>query len=47
LANEATGMLGFIAEDSLKTLRSFPDFAGKERFAFGEQRTSCPLAFIV
>jgi hypothetical protein len=25
-----------------KNLRSFPDFAGKERFAFGEQRTSCP-----
>jgi hypothetical protein len=30
-----------------KNLRSFPDFAGKERFAFGEQRTSCPLACIV
>jgi transposase len=25
-----------------KILRSFPDFAGKERFAFGEQRTSSP-----
>ena len=31
----------------IKELRSFPDFAGKERFAFGEQRTSCPLACIV
>ena len=30
-----------------KNLRSFPDFAGKERFAFGEQRTSSPLASIV
>ena len=30
-----------------KNLRSFPDLAGKERFAFGEQRTSCPLACIV
>ena len=30
-----------------KILRSFPDFAGKERFAFGEQRTSSPLASIV
>ena len=30
-----------------KMLRSFPDFAGKERFAFGEQRTSSVLACIV
>ena len=30
-----------------KDLRSFPDFAGKERFAFGEQRTPSPLASIV
>jgi hypothetical protein len=25
-----------------KNLRSFPDFAGKERFALGEQRASSP-----
>ena len=30
-----------------KILRSFPDFAGKQRFAFGEQRSSSPLASIV
>jgi hypothetical protein len=34
-------------EAAFKNLRSFPDFAGKERFAFGEQRTSSPLASIV
>ena len=33
--------------DLSKILRSFPDFAGKERFAFGEQRTPSPLASIV
>jgi len=42
-----TSVSRFHLEHAVKNLRSFPDFAGKERFAFGEQRTSSPLASIV
>jgi hypothetical protein len=33
--------------DREKTLRPFPDFAGKGRFAFGEQLTWCRLPVAV